>query len=131
MAVAVQLHEDQTGEVLMLEFQGSFTCLHAGGVPGPFSGAFLGELELEPKDGGRPRLIAPNQHIFLGKILKLQKPLLIATAVEDVAPFGGGKVSQKMEVKGVVRRKVIFKERPNVICVEAPEKKRRRLEAGE
>lgn len=98
-------------ELSLVEMQGDLESRLGSNVD--LSGKFIGDLHFT-KDGSTPIMII-GHHILYGKVLKLDKPLVVMRKVqlEDGTEY---------HVDTIIRSKLIFKARPKPIIANVPKK---------
>ena len=102
---------EQGQELALLEMQGDLESRLGQDVD--LSGKFIGDLHFT-KDNSTPILII-GHHILYGKSVKLEKPLVVMTKVNE------GQETE-YQVQTIIRNKLIFKARPKPIIANVPKK---------
>ena len=94
-------------DLALIEMQGDLESRLGQNVD--LSGKFIGDLHFTKDQAHTPILII-GHHILYGKSVKLEKPLVIMTKVNE------GQETE-YQVKTIIRTKLIFKARPKPIIV--------------
>lgn len=102
---------EQGQDLALLEMQGDLESRLGQDVD--LSGKFIGDLHFT-KDNSTPILII-GHHILYGKSVKLEKPLVVMTKVNE------GQETE-YQVQTIIRNKLIFKARPKPIIANVPKK---------
>ena len=102
---------EQGQDLALLEMQGDLESRLGQDVD--LSGKFIGDLHFT-KDNSTPILII-GHHILYGKSVKLEKPLVVMTKVNE------GQETE-YQVQTIIRNKLIFKSRPKPIIANVPKK---------
>lgn len=104
-------------EWILLELQGELVSRYDNG----FAGNVLGDLHFSKT--GEPILII-GHHILHGKVADLEKPYgVIVPSVDSIDCEEGinqSDCSKRYQIKAIVKRKVVFKNRPKPIITHVP-----------
>lgn len=95
-------------ELVLLEIQ-SLAIMEDGS---PLGGQFLGDLEVK----GKEVMLTNGPRTLYGKLQDLPKPLVLMERTGDTEPFQGDAQRQSavLRARGVVRRKAVFNQRPQL-----------------
>ncbi|KAK0163554.1 hypothetical protein PV327_007224 [Microctonus hyperodae] len=120
MIIPIVSESDKLPEWAIVELQGSLETYQP--VVDPKSERFIGDLHYKKGDDNSAILII-GSHVLNGKEVTLPKPLGVLVK-EPGEPVPDNKKDEetntKWIVKGVVRKKLIFKSRPKPIVTDQP-----------
>ncbi|KAH7699936.1 replication factor C complex [Aphelenchoides avenae] len=109
MQIRIVENENGLREALFIELQGTFE------IDGDLSGDAFGEVLWRGKE--RTPLLFIQHQMYVGEVKTMKKPFLIMDrrTVRDDPERAGDK---KVDIVGIVRRKLVFKHRPRPIINE-------------
>ncbi|KAK0094856.1 hypothetical protein PV326_009748 [Microctonus aethiopoides] len=120
MIIPIVSESGKLPEWAIVELQGSLETYHP--VVDPKAERFIGDLHYKQGDDNSAILII-GSHVLNGKEVTLSKPLgvLVKETGEPVPEDKKGEeTNTRWIVKGVVRKKLIFKSRPKPIVTDLP-----------
>lgn len=104
-------------EWAIVELQGSLEAYQ--NMIDPKSRKFIGDLLYQKNADGTPILIIGSIHILYGKEMPLAKPMILLEK-KTIDDDDCGDNSTEHIVKGVVKRKLVFRGRPRPIVTHVP-----------
>ena len=106
MGVVKIRNEESVEEWCIVEFQGE--------LKGSAAGETIGTIKVG-KDGSAGMVV--GQHEFKGAVVKLSRPFLVTEKVKATgldSAISGENLAGVLDVRGIVRRKLLFNKRPKV-----------------